>query len=100
MLNTITQFLNETSIVKLRKILWTAVAVMLAVPLVAMQFTNEVNWGLGDFVAFAALLTFAILGFEISLKFLKNKKHVTYAGFAIAAAFLFVWAELAVGVVS
>ena len=29
---------------------------LLAIPLVAMQFTDEVEWGIGDFALFAALL--------------------------------------------
>ncbi len=38
-------------------------AVLLLVPAVAMQFTEEVAWGLGDFVA-AAVLLFSILAKE------------------------------------
>jgi hypothetical protein len=41
------------------------VALVLTVPLVAMQFTDEVVWTLGDFVVVGALL--AVIGIAIEL---------------------------------
>ena len=34
---------------------WSVAALLLLLPLVAMQFTDEVNWSLADFVVFGAL---------------------------------------------
>ena len=99
MLKTITNFVNNPSVSKLRTIQWVCAGLLLLIPTIAMQFTTEMNWGLGDFVILAAMLAFAIIGFEVATKFLKSRKHLAYVGLAIAAAFLFVWAELAVGII-
>jgi uncharacterized membrane protein len=41
------------------------VAFILAIPLVAMQFTNEVNWKLSDFVVMGALLSITGIAIEL-----------------------------------
>ena len=38
---------------------WSVAALVLLIPLIAMQFTDEVNWSGGDFV-FAALLLLGV----------------------------------------
>ena len=72
---------------------------LLLIPFVAMQFTGEVNWTASDFVIMGVLL----LGTGLLLQFAANKirssKSRLIALGAIALAFLFVWAELAVGLV-
>ena len=42
---------------------WGAAAVMLLLPLIAMQFTDEVDWDVSDFIIFGAM--FAGLGHTI-----------------------------------
>lgn len=68
---------------------------ILLLPLIAMQFTHEVNWGLLDFVVMALLL----LG-SGSL-FVIISRRVPQKSFIIAIILLLVlllsWAELAVG---
>ena len=78
--------------------LFIAVAVLLLVTLVAMQFTEQVTWTLSDFVA----MSFLLLGTGLLLALLWRKEgHRTYrlAGMAVIvlAAILF-WAELSVGI--
>jgi len=34
---------------------WSVAAILLLLPMAAMQFTDEVNWSLADFVVFGAL---------------------------------------------
>lgn len=76
---------------------WSAAGSALLVPLVAMQFTKEVNWGVGDFLIAAALL-FAIGGaIELALRVVPGRGWRVAALLALVAAFLLVWAELAVG---
>ena len=41
-------------------VLWLFAAALLLAPLVAMQFTDEVNWTLSDFLAFGLMLTVAL----------------------------------------
>jgi hypothetical protein len=74
-------------------------AAILLVPLVAMQFTDEVNWTLGDFVAAGALLAGAGLAYELTARRVGNKAHRIALGAAFLLSLLLVWAELAVGIV-
>jgi hypothetical protein len=72
---------------------------ILLVPLVAMQFTGEVNWTAGDFLIAAVLLAGTGMLFELAKAKLRTGKARLIAGAAIAFCFLLVWAELAVGIV-
>ena len=76
---------------------WGLVAMALLAPLVAMRFTSEVNWGIGDFVAAAALLGGAGLALEAVLRFVRGTGARIGLGLAIGVALLLVWAELAMG---
>ena len=71
---------------------------LLSIPLIAMQFTTEVNWGIGDFAVFGFMLfIFSFIYFQLS----KNKRfehHHWHLLLFIILAFLYCWAELAVGV--
>ena len=79
--------------------LWIALAtgLLLLVPLVAMQFTAEVNWTLGDFVAMGILLFGSGTLFVLVAR-VAPRKYRALIGFAITLAFLWLWAELAVGI--
>jgi len=74
-----------------------AVALLLLIPLLSMQFTNEVNWTLSDFIAAAVLLSGAGLLCEFTLRKIKNPKYRIVICLAILAILLLIWAELAVG---
>jgi len=71
---------------------------VLCVPLLAMQFTSEVNWNLADFVVFGIL----VFCFSIAYKFLmgkfRSRTHRIIVGTVIIVIFLLVWAELGVGI--
>lgn len=70
---------------------------LLAAPLVAMQFTGEVQWGPGDFVVFAAMLTGLGLLLEGASRISTSlRQRIVLMGGAVLL-FLIVWAELAVG---
>jgi uncharacterized membrane protein len=74
------------------------IAIVLAIPFIAMQFSNEVNWSVFDFGVAAVL--FFITGLTIELVFQKVKTPKNRI--ILLAAFLFIvfliWAELAVGI--
>ena len=74
-----------------------ATGLVLLVPLVAMQFTAEVSWDWKDFTAAGALLFTTGSLFVLVAKRLPRKRRLV-AGAVFAAAFLYVWLELAVGV--
>lgn len=82
-----------------RLIGWGGIVALMLTPAVAMQFTDEVNWTVGDFV-FAALM-FGSVGLAVELTVRANPTW-TYragAGIALAASFLTIWINLAVGIV-
>lgn len=78
---------------------WGTAALLLLLPLVAMQFTDEVNWDGFDF-AFAAVLMGSVgLVLELTLKKSRDAGYRMGVGVALAAAFLLVWLTGAVGVI-
>lgn len=70
---------------------------LFALPLVAMQFTDEVRWSLFDFVVWGALLCAAGGAVVLASKTLP-RSWGWGAGALIVAVFVYVWAELAVGI--
>ena len=77
-----------------------ATGLILAVPLIAMQFTSDVNWGLGDFIVMGALLAGAGMAYELLASKLHNPAHRWLLGFGVLTMVLLIWAELAVDLVS
>ncbi len=74
------------------------VALILVIPLVAMQFTNEVNWTLSDFVVMGALLLGTGLMCELVLRNVKKMEYRIFICAALLIALFLIWAELAVGI--
>lgn len=72
---------------------------ILLIPLSAMQFSDQVNWGLGDFVAAGALLFGTGLAFKLVARKSDTIGYRAAVGVALAAALLLVWANLAVGII-
>lgn len=82
-----------------RMMIWMGViGAILAIPLVAMQYTDEVAWTTFDFVAAGVMLGTAALTYELTTM---NKVSLAYraaVALAVGTAFLLVWANGAVGV--
>ncbi|ALW83816.1 hypothetical protein AUC43_01070 [Hymenobacter sedentarius] len=76
-----------------------ATAFLLLIPLVAMQFTKEVNWTLSDFIVAGVMLFGAGLTFVLIARMGDNTMYRLGAGLGVAAGLLLVWANLAVGLV-
>jgi hypothetical protein len=74
-----------------------AAAFILLLPLLAMQFTDEVAWDLFDFVVAGALLVGTGLTYELAARRMGNNAHRAAFGAALVTALL-IWAELAVGI--
>lgn len=90
---------TNTDIIMQNKVfLWIALAtgLILLVPLLAMQFTDDVAWTLFDF-AIAGVLLFSA-GFVFVLAARRTRKYRVIIAIVVAAAFLYLWAELAVGI--
>ena len=79
-------------------IMLVAIACILLLPLVAMQFTREVNWSPGDFVIAGALLLGACFAFEFFARRGGSRTTRVTAAIAIALVVILVWLELAVGI--
>ncbi|MCW5959422.1 MAG: hypothetical protein KIS76_04615 [Pyrinomonadaceae bacterium] len=82
--------------IRLIGILITA-ALLLSVPLVAMRFTNEVNWSLADFVVAGILLFGTGLICEFILRTVKTTTSRIAICAGVLALLVLVWIELAVG---
>jgi len=80
------------------KSILTAVVVLLLIPFVAMQFTDEVSWTIFDFIVMGFLLLSTGLLCEFAIRKVTQSKHKIAICAAILLAFLLVWAELAVGI--
>ena len=74
------------------------VALLLLIPLLAMQFTNEVNWDVFDFIAAGVLLLGTGLLCELVIRKVKKRRHRIVFCLTILLALLLFWAELAVGI--
>ncbi|MFN3790826.1 hypothetical protein [Massilia sp.] len=73
-------------------------AAILSIPLVAMQFTNEVNWTGSDFIAAGLLLASAGLVLTLALRRFRSTKQRLIAAAVVGLGFLYCWAEMAVGI--
>ena len=71
---------------------------LLFIPLIAMQFTNEVDWTIFDFFVAGILLFGTGLIFNLVVKKIKNIKYRIVISVALLIILLLIWAELAVGI--
>jgi hypothetical protein len=76
-----------------------AAASILLVPLLAMQFTNEVSWDGFDFAVAGGLLVGTGLMYELTARKLRSLRYRAVVGVALALALVLVWVELAVGII-
>ena len=74
------------------------VALLLLIPLIAMQFTDEVNWTLPDFVIMGILLLGTGLMCELVIRKIKKTGYRIVLIGAALLGFLLIWLELAVGI--
>ena len=82
---------------RLIAILAAATAILL-LPLIAMQFTNEVDWNGRDFTIMGILLYGTGLACELVMRRVKTiPGRIIFCGAILLALFL-TWAELAVGI--
>lgn len=74
------------------------VASLLIIPLVAMQFTNEVFWSGFDFAIAAIILLGTIIPVEMVLRSVTTKSQRIWMICILLILVLLVWLELAVGI--
>ena len=79
-------------------IIFLSVVVILSIPLIAMQFSNEVNWSVFDFLIAGILLFGTGLALEFVIKTVKTKNTRIILIVAVIVLLILVWLELAVGI--
>ena len=75
-----------------------ATIIILLLPLVGMQFSDEVDWDLADFIIAAALLISAGLSYEFIAKKMNTTSKRVAVSIVIVILLILIWAELAVGI--
>jgi len=78
---------------------WGTAGLLLLLPLAAMQFTDEVKWDLFDFIFIGALFGGIGLAFEVTVRMTSSSAYRGGAALALAAAFLTIWVNGAVGMI-
>ena len=74
------------------------VGLLLLIPMIAMQLTDEVNWSFFDFIIMGIMLSITGLALGIIIKKVKYHKYRNIFIAIIIIIFLFIWAELGVGI--
>jgi hypothetical protein len=73
-------------------------ALILLIPVIAMQFSEEWDWRAPDFIIIGTLLFSAGLVYELLIRKVASRKHrLAYTALLVATVML-LWAELAVGI--
>lgn len=78
---------------------WGTAALLLLLPLVAMQFTPEVNWTVGDFLFAGLIIGLVGVIFELAVRASRNTSFRCGVALALAASFLTIWVNGAVGMI-
>lgn len=78
---------------------WSAAVGLLLLPLVAMQFTSEAQWTIGDFVFAGTLIGGVGLAFEYATKIAPDRIYLLGFAMTLALTFLLVWINAAVGII-
>lgn len=92
---------NTMEIINQNKRLVTILSIataILFIPLIAMNFTNEVKWTLFDFIVGGVLLVGTGITLEFILRKIKTLKYRIIFGTALFVILFLIWAELAVGI--
>ena len=82
-----------------RLVPWAIATCLLLLPLVAMQFTDEVDWDETDFIVMGALLFGACGAFELAARLTGNMAYRAGIAVAVVGVFLLIWINLAVGII-
>lgn len=84
---------------KLRlSIILSLIVILLLIPFIGMQFTDEINWTLFDFIAAFILLFTTGIVIEFVIRKVPNIKYKTVLILLVLILLFLIWIELAVGV--
>lgn len=89
---------TKTNVTQRLSIVVGIVVFILLIPLVAMQFSNEVKWDIADFTIMGMLLLATGVTIEIVTRLVKSAQlKLAFTIITLLVLFL-IWAELAVGI--
>ena len=74
------------------------ITTLLLIPLIVMQFSDEVYWTLFDFIVAGVLLLVTGTSIELIISKVKRINAQLIIICAVLMLFLLIWAELAVGI--
>jgi hypothetical protein len=80
-------------------LIWSAAGALVLLPFVAMRFTTEVNWTVGDFVFAGVMIGGSCVVLEVALRLTRDWAYRCGVALALAAVFLLVWINAAVGII-
>lgn len=83
----------------LRLLMWAAALAIWLLPLVAKQFTDEVQWSIFDHIVWAFMLAIPATIIDLVSRMTTNWFYRGGAIIALATSFVITWANLAVGIV-
>ena len=72
--------------------------IILLVPLIGIQLSIEINWGLLDFIVAGILIILLILVLELIFRKVQSNKKKLWLVILIGILFIMIWVELAVGI--
>jgi hypothetical protein len=78
---------------------WVMAAIMMLLPGVVMQFTDEMVWDETDFAVAGAMLFGACGAYELAARLTRNIAYRAAVGVALVAVFVLIWINLAVGII-
>ena len=76
-----------------------SIGLLLLIPLIAMQFTEEVNWDITDFLIMGAVLFGIGLIYELVGRRSEKTSYRVAFGVGLLGAFLLFWVNAAVGII-
>ncbi len=78
-------------------IIFAIVGLLLLIPLIAMQFTNDVDWKFSDFLIMGILLSGTALLGDLVICKVKSLRYRIIMCCILLILFFLIWAEFAVG---
>jgi hypothetical protein len=78
---------------------WTGAGLILLLPLIAMQFSKEVQWTAFDFLAAGVMLAALVGAFELAVRLSDDWLYRGGVALAAVGGFLMLWVQGAVGLV-
>ena len=84
---------------RLRVAIWALAAGLFLLPLVAMQFTQEVQWTGFDFLVWGVMLVAACGAYELLARMSPSRHYRLGVGVSVATGFVVFWVNGAVGMI-